>query len=88
VLAGRRDHASPDSLVVESLPTREQELLRVGRLDNDRPGMVWLLAISVPVACGHTESRSVSNATRIAVTSSQGSLLENDGRRVFLPDAM
>jgi hypothetical protein len=58
------------------------------RLDNDRPGMVWLLAISVPAACRHTESRFVSNAARIAAVSSQARFRENDGRRVFLPDVM
>ncbi len=60
----------------------------MGRLDNERPGMVWLLAIRIPAVCHHTESRFVSNAARIAVASSQGSFKENDGRRVFLPDAM
>jgi hypothetical protein len=60
VLVRRRDHTSPDSIVVECLLTRAQEFLRMGRLDNIRPGMVWLLAISVPVAFLHTESRPVS----------------------------
>ena len=50
VLVRRRDHTSPDSSVVECLLAHAQEFLRVGRLDNDRPGMVWLLAISVPTA--------------------------------------
>jgi hypothetical protein len=44
----------------------------MGRLDNDRPGMVWLLAIGVPVA----------------VASSRARFLENDGPRAFLPGAM
>jgi hypothetical protein len=44
------------------LLTRAKEFLRLGQRNNDRPGMVWLLAISVPIAFRHAESRLVSNA--------------------------
>ena len=60
----------------------------MGRLDNDRPGMVWLLAISVPAACHHTESRFVSNATWVPSCRAKARFRENDGRRMFLPNAM
>jgi hypothetical protein len=46
----RHDHTSPDSRVVDCLPTHAQEFLGMGWLDNDRRGMVWHLAISVPIA--------------------------------------
>jgi hypothetical protein len=44
------------------LLTRAKEFLRSGRLNNVRPGMVWLLAIGVPIALRHAESRLVSSA--------------------------
>ena len=46
----------------------------MGRLDNDVPGMVWLQAISVPIAFRHAKSRFVSRLS-----------LENDAAVAFLP---
>jgi hypothetical protein len=52
------------------LLTLAKEFLRLGQGNNVRLGMVWLLAISVPIAFRHAESRLVSNARdRIRVES-------------------
>jgi hypothetical protein len=69
VLVRRRDHTSPEIPVVECLLTRAEEFLGLGRRNNIRPGMVWLLAIRVPIAFRHTELRSVSSAAGDAVPS-------------------
>jgi hypothetical protein len=65
------------------LQSRAEEFLRLGRRDNERPGMVWLLAISVPDAFHHAGSRRDRRHADC-----QGRLEENDGGAAFLPSAM
>ena len=88
VLVRRRDHASPGSLVVEQLLIRTQEFLRgEGSTTIDQAWCgFWQSAFPQPVA---TPSHDLYRARRSWPSRrAQARFLKNDGRRVFLPNAM
>jgi len=62
-IVGGRDLASAGARVVEALPTFAEQLFRPGPRHNVEPGMVWDLAIHVPIFFLHTESRHVSTTS-------------------------
>jgi hypothetical protein len=62
LLVGGRDHTSPGPRIANDLSRQAEEFLRMGQPDNAGPGMVCNLAIRIPVAFQHAESRLVSVA--------------------------
>jgi len=70
------------------LVARADEFLRVGQHNDVGPGMVCLLAISIPAGLPDAESRLVhmQQPGRRAVSRSR--FMENDSGTRFLPSAM